>query len=194
MSQKYGGRKCGSKTKSTGKPCAHPAGYMTPHPGYGRCKFHGGLSGRPAVKSLPGTYSKVLSEQERDYFEQFRGSLNLGDDLALLRAKFYSWIEQLTKQAGLSDEQLDLAINSGAKLTMMAEKIQAVIQNTRFTLGAREEHLLREVIRVAQEFIPTDRHREFAVAILRLGGFHVPAAIGPGDGAGNGRESGAGDH
>lgn len=185
MPLKYGGRKCGAKTKSTSKPCAHPAGYMTPHPGYGRCKFHGGLSGRPALKSLPGTYSKVLSEQERDYFEQFRGSLNLADDLALLRAKFYSWIEQLTAQPHLSDDQLDLAINSGAKLTMMAEKIQSVIQNIRFTLGAREEHLLQEVIRVAQEFIPADRHREFAVAILRLGGWRVPAAIGPGNGAGN---------
>lgn len=32
---------CGANGRS-GKPCGHPAGYGTDHPGIGRCKFHGG--------------------------------------------------------------------------------------------------------------------------------------------------------
>lgn len=36
--------KCGSKKTSSGKPCALTAGHGTTHPGYGRCKHHGGAT------------------------------------------------------------------------------------------------------------------------------------------------------
>lgn len=47
--------RCGGKTRTPdkkGKPCARPAGWGTPHPGYGKCKFHGGSTknGRKAAK------------------------------------------------------------------------------------------------------------------------------------------------
>lgn len=35
---------CGGKTKGTGKPCRRPSGWDTDHPGWGRCKLHGGCT------------------------------------------------------------------------------------------------------------------------------------------------------
>ncbi len=35
--------RCGAKTK-TGRPCRHPKGFRTDHPGSGRCYRHGGAS------------------------------------------------------------------------------------------------------------------------------------------------------
>lgn len=34
--------RCGIPTKQGGKPCRQPAGFGTPNPGAGPCKFHGG--------------------------------------------------------------------------------------------------------------------------------------------------------
>lgn len=34
--------KCGGPRKHGAGPCTRPAGWATPHPGRGRCKFHGG--------------------------------------------------------------------------------------------------------------------------------------------------------
>lgn len=36
------GRKCGGSTKRGTATCRHPAGYHTPHAGWGRCYLHGG--------------------------------------------------------------------------------------------------------------------------------------------------------
>lgn len=43
-----GRTKCGAAARS-GRPCARPAGWATPHPGIGRCKFHGGSTPNHAV-------------------------------------------------------------------------------------------------------------------------------------------------
>lgn len=60
---------CGARTKSNeGRPCKHPAGYLTEHPGQGRCKFHGGGS-----KPKHGKFSLLrhydLNSKVNDYFE-----------------------------------------------------------------------------------------------------------------------------
>lgn len=36
--------KCGARTRHGSGTCAHTAGWGTDHPGYGRCKMHGGSS------------------------------------------------------------------------------------------------------------------------------------------------------
>lgn len=48
-------RKCGARTRAAkreGRPCQQAAGWGTDHPGYGRCKLHGGRtpSGRNAAR------------------------------------------------------------------------------------------------------------------------------------------------
>ena len=43
--------KCGARKKQSEGNCARPAGWGTDHPGYGKCKLHGGCvpSGRKAA-------------------------------------------------------------------------------------------------------------------------------------------------
>lgn len=44
------GPKCGRPKHQGEGPCTQPAGWGTPHPGYGACKLHGGCLG-PAVRA-----------------------------------------------------------------------------------------------------------------------------------------------
>ena len=48
----HAGTACGARTKRSGEPCGHRAGWGTDHPGFGRCKLHGGCSpsGRAAAQ------------------------------------------------------------------------------------------------------------------------------------------------
>jgi hypothetical protein len=39
-----GRRLCGAKTPKRGGTCGKPAGWNTSHPGYGRCRLHGGMT------------------------------------------------------------------------------------------------------------------------------------------------------
>ncbi|HMJ03254.1 MAG TPA: hypothetical protein VK506_09945 [Conexibacter sp.] len=50
----YTGPICGGKTRGTrkGGECQQPAGWGTTHPGYGRCKLHGGSTQTQTVKAL----------------------------------------------------------------------------------------------------------------------------------------------
>jgi hypothetical protein len=41
---KDGGRHCGARRGKTGGQCRKPAGWGTGHPGYGRCRLHGGMT------------------------------------------------------------------------------------------------------------------------------------------------------
>lgn len=48
--------RCGAKCRRTGQPCRQPAMKN------GRCKMHGGKSGRPPIH---GRYSKAAKEERR---------------------------------------------------------------------------------------------------------------------------------
>lgn len=50
----YTGPICGGKTRGTrkGGECQQPAGWGTSHPGYGRCKLHGGSTQTQTAKAL----------------------------------------------------------------------------------------------------------------------------------------------
>lgn len=44
LEEELGHSICGARTKNfEGRPCRHLPGYMTPHAGEGRCRWHGGL-------------------------------------------------------------------------------------------------------------------------------------------------------
>lgn len=43
--------KCGAKSRQTGDPCQHKAGFGTGHPGFGRCKLHGGNTRSQILKA-----------------------------------------------------------------------------------------------------------------------------------------------
>lgn len=75
--------KCGAKTKS-GKPCDHPAGFRTDHPGSGRCYLHGG-----ATPVQHGLRSKVHRSRLDELIEKHMKNpdpLNLLPEVAQLRA------------------------------------------------------------------------------------------------------------
>jgi hypothetical protein len=85
------GEKCGAKTRK-GTPCDHLAGYQTPHPGRGRCKFHGGLT---PVKH--GRYSSLRLGTLSDLIEEFKKDpepLNIFPELAAARALFQDFLER----------------------------------------------------------------------------------------------------
>ena len=57
-----GSPKCGGKKHQGGGTCTRPAGWGTDHPGYGRCKLHGGCvpSGRKAALDAAGAELEAL--------------------------------------------------------------------------------------------------------------------------------------
>ena len=107
---------CGAKRK--GKICKHVAGFGTDHPGYGRCKFHGGNNTGPqkpeskskvsqnAVKH--GLYSKGLLEDEKTIYQELLSSsdlVNLKEEIAFLKTKILSYIARWSlKQQGAGYE------------------------------------------------------------------------------------------
>lgn len=58
---------CGakSKNKKKGDLCHMVAGQGTPHVGYGRCKYHGGLSTGPTTPEGKATIGRIASENNR---------------------------------------------------------------------------------------------------------------------------------
>lgn len=44
--------KCGARSRQTGEPCQHAAGYGTSHVGFGRCKHHGGSTRSQTVAAI----------------------------------------------------------------------------------------------------------------------------------------------
>ena len=91
---------CGAKTRSGGS-CRRPAGWGTDHPGYGRCKLHGGAtpSGRKAAQR----------EQARQAVELYGLPVETDPHQALLdevqrTAGHVEWLGQIVR--GLEERQL----------------------------------------------------------------------------------------
>lgn len=63
---------CGGKTRAGGK-CARPSGWGTPHPGNGRCKFHGGAS--------PSGIKAARKEAALEFGRGMLGALVVGSPL-----------------------------------------------------------------------------------------------------------------
>lgn len=84
---------CGAQGKQTGKPCRHPAGFRTDHPGEGRCYLHGGAT----PPKTHGRYSKITRTRIKDLIEEFAADENPSDllpELHLLRALVVDYVER----------------------------------------------------------------------------------------------------
>lgn len=107
-SRKYPQLLCGDMRK--GKPCRQPAGYGTPHPGYGRCKLHGGCCTGPKTKegknvaSKNGTihalYSRALPPEEQAIFNQLSEDKvkGLEFEINMLKTKIISYLERKNRE------------------------------------------------------------------------------------------------
>jgi hypothetical protein len=99
---------CGANRKVKG-PCLLGAGFGTLHLGYGRCKYHGGCNTGPKTPegkanigraSKHGLYSKVLSEVEREIYEELleTSKIDLTHEIRLLQTKIISYLQQWRKR------------------------------------------------------------------------------------------------
>lgn len=105
--------RCGAKKKKKEALCRQLAGFGTDHPGFGRCKFCGGASTGPrsaagkaaaaANSRKHGFYSKVLTPEERDTYEELLEDKRVGleDEIYMLKAKILSYLRRFQlKQHG----------------------------------------------------------------------------------------------
>lgn len=105
---------CGAKKKKTEGLCRSLAGSGTDHPGFGRCKYCGGLNTGPKTAEgkarsaqngrKHGFYSQVLTAAEKDTYEELLEDKKVGleDEIFMLKAKILSYLKrfQLVQQGG----------------------------------------------------------------------------------------------
>jgi hypothetical protein len=94
---------CGAKKANSDEICANAKGFGTEHPGYGRCKFHGGSHTNGNIAAL-----KEKLKRERPIYG---GPLNIGPHEAILMevqhtAGHVAWLRNMIQQLG-SDPQYD---------------------------------------------------------------------------------------
>lgn len=103
---------CGAKKKKNRGDgvCRSIAGTGTQHPGFGRCKFCGGNNTGPRSPEAKarvsqnarkhGFYSKVLTAEERDTYEELLVDRKVGleDEIFLLKAKILSYLGEYNRR------------------------------------------------------------------------------------------------
>jgi len=108
-------------TTSKGKPCQHPKGYKTSHPGRGRCAYHGGKKGAPpgnknavATGEYETIYASALSEGEAHLYgvvEATRPLPQIEMDLKLACVRIHRMqlrIRGLQEKEATSDDGMEL--------------------------------------------------------------------------------------
>lgn len=116
--------KCLAMAKQTPGRCQNNAGVGTDHSGTGRCKFHGGRSGRPPET---GRYAKAAKAKLSEAFQEFMNDPNAKDltaELALQR----SILEQIVKKYEDADTNTDLEYSL---LKQQAAMIPAIVQTVK---------------------------------------------------------------
>lgn len=86
--------------------CKNKAGLGTDHDGTGRCKFHGGLGGRPIET---GRYANKAKKKLTDSIREYMNDPNLKDltaELALQRSVAEKYLEYFENAPDQSDEEL----------------------------------------------------------------------------------------
>lgn len=170
---------CGANTKNTGEPCQNAAGKGTDHLGFGRCRYHGGLT---PIRS--GRYSKIKREALRDLIAEYEADpdpLNILPELAASRALFQDFIERYDKWAVAllawheswnADEDgsprpakprqiLDIA--DAYRIVSEITKIVERIEKIRAANAISRPDLLRvmtEMGRVVEAYVPDEAARE----------------------------------
>lgn len=97
---------CGAKKKNKEGTCSSLAGAGTEHPGYGRCKFCGGMNTGPKTEEgkakaalnsrKHGFYSKVLRGAEKESYETLleAKSVTLENEIFMLKAKILTYLNK----------------------------------------------------------------------------------------------------
>lgn len=101
---------CGAKKKGKDGFCRALAGSGTDHPGFGRCKFCGGMNTGPKTPEgkarsasnsrKHGFYSDVLSKEERDTYEELLEDKRVGleEEIFMLKAKIKIYLARYNRK------------------------------------------------------------------------------------------------
>lgn len=182
--------KCGAK-KRDGTTCRHPAGYGTDHPGFGKCKYHMGMT--PAVRKAGF----------REMATQLLADTPITADLAdldpyqallgLMRktAAFVQWLELKVESAGPDGLVQTNIVNGLEKPSVWAElyaderdrlgrlaklAIDAGIAERQVQLAEQQGALIAQVIEATLTDLGlNDRQLEAAPAIVRRHLLALPA-------------------
>lgn len=162
---------CGAKKKQNGGHCTRPAGWGTDHPGFGKCKLHGGCS--PIKHGLyattpRGTIGKHLTDYKQLKDEQI-GSLR--DELGITLAIIQNLIDLIDDPKTQTDkdlieartEKLGQWLERRAKLTETHSKIT---KGEKLTIHVDQlDRLLDLVAELLREYVPEENLDD---AITRL--------------------------
>jgi hypothetical protein len=110
-------RHCGAKKRQGEGHCTRPAGWGTPHPGYGPCKLHGGSS--------LDTMGVVVEAEARELFGQIVPKIEPVDNplaaFAAFAGRVMAWME-------LMDKLLDSLRVVGYESEYAGTQVQAAVQ------------------------------------------------------------------
>lgn len=166
--------KCGAKNRA-GKPCGHPAGYGTDHPGFGRCKHHTGsttngrmaarrqrlglvvpapIGGFDAIERGLGVLNGIMVALEAELENLDEGVADGAELRATVRlardaARDLASVGKLAADAGLDERRLRL---EEAKLSLLAATLRAVFSDPELALDeAQQETAARVTARHLRE-------------------------------------------
>jgi hypothetical protein len=169
-----GGDICGA-TKASGDPCVLAAGWGTPHPGIGRCKWHGGLNPAEIKTALSKEMKQLLGFQmEIEPYEALLWCIKItaGEvhwlSLQLSTVKRSEWIEEgmQGKRLNVWARQRAEAIERLAKFSKWA--IDAGLQERRIQLAENYGEALGRLLKGILDDLHLDRQqREDSPAIVR---------------------------
>jgi hypothetical protein len=129
-------RKCGARTHQSKAPCKRGAGWGTSHPGYGRCKNHGG--------SLPNGIKAAAAEAAREFAVGMLGAeVDLSPtDAMLLAVKLAS--------GQVAYYRLSLAAEADAPGALIDAYERAVERQARISKMALDAGVNERLVRIAE--------------------------------------------
>jgi hypothetical protein len=169
-----GGDVCGA-TKLSGDPCVLAAGWGTPHPGIGRCKFHGGLNPAAIRHSLSTEMKQLMGfEMEMDPYDALLWCIKItAGEIHWLSHKLSQipekqWLENtLTgKKINVWARQREIAIERLAKFSKWA--IDAGLEERKVRIAELYGEMLGRLIKGILDDLHLDpQQREDSAAIVR---------------------------
>ena len=161
---------CGAKKKQNGGHCTRPAGWGTDHPGYGKCKLHGGCV--PIKHGLYATTPRgTIGKHLATYRETKASDLaNLTDELRLSLAVIQGLLDMIEDEARTDQEALTEKLGQWLeRRARLTETHTKITKGEKLTIHIEQlDRLLDLVADLLREYVPEEHQAD---AINRLEGF-----------------------
>lgn len=141
-------QRCGAHGRQQNRPCRHPAGFRTNHPGVGRCFLHGGLT---PIKH--GRYSGVIralaKQRHAELYETIRAEdertqESLFEEIALLRT-----ILAVLPEVWPNKTDLDVRQQMAAATQLVDAIGKAVLRNAQVGHAMGQRFTREELLKLA---------------------------------------------